>query len=109
MLKIRLVDKALVQNYLCATCLVLTEGLPYEHAVISGSNHYSEVEPPRQHEDRSHRPQRLQTSLTEAQEHSVIAVRKTLLLSLDDLRGVSREFLYDKAPRVALQRCLAAR
>ena len=36
-------------------------------------------------EDRSHRPHRLQTSLTEAQEQIVVAVRKTLLLSLDDL------------------------
>ena len=41
-------------------------------------------------EDRSHRPHRLQTSLTEAQEQIVVAVRKTLLLSLDDLVVVTR-------------------
>ena len=57
-------------------------------------------------EDRSHRPHRLQTSLTEAQEQIVVAVRKTLLLSLDDLVVVTREFLYDKASRAALHRCL---
>ena len=55
-------------------------------------------------EDRSHRPHRLQTSLTEAQEQIVVAVRKTLLLSLDDLVVVTREFLYDKASRAALHR-----
>ena len=48
---------------------------------------------------RSHRPHRLQTSLTEAQEQIVVAVRKTLWLSLGDLLIVTLDFLYDKASR----------
>jgi hypothetical protein len=44
-------------------------------------------------EDRSHTPHRLQTTLTPAQEAVAVAVRKTLLVSLDDLPAVVREFL----------------
>ncbi len=57
-------------------------------------------------DDRSHRPHRLQTSLTEAQEHTVVAVRTTLLLSLDDLLVITRRFLYENASRAAIYRCL---
>ena len=53
---------------------------------------------------RSHRPHRLQTSLTEFQEQIVVAVRKTLWLYLDDLLIVTQEFLYDEASRAVLHR-----
>ncbi len=43
--------------------------------------------------DRSHTPHRLQTTLTPAQEAVAVALRKTLLVSLDDLLAVVREFL----------------
>ena len=42
-------------------------------------------------EDRSHTPHRLQTTLTPAQEAVAVALRKTLLVSLDDLLAVVRE------------------
>ena len=44
-------------------------------------------------EDRSHTPHRLQTTLTPAQEVVAVALRKTLLVSLDDLLAVVWEFL----------------
>lgn len=43
--------------------------------------------------DRSYRPHRLQTTLNPAQEVVAVALRKTLLVSLDDLLAVVREFL----------------
>ena len=44
-------------------------------------------------QDASHRPHRLHTTLTPAQELVVIELRKTLLLPLDDLLAVTREFI----------------
>ena len=41
-------------------------------------------------EDRSHTPHLLQTTLTPAQEAVAVALRKTLLVSLDDLLAVVR-------------------
>ena len=43
--------------------------------------------------DRSHTPHRLQTTLTPAQEAVAVSLRTTLLVSLDDLLAVVREFL----------------
>ena len=57
-------------------------------------------------EDRSHTPHRLQTTLTPAQEVVAVALRKTLLVSLDDLLAVVREFLNPNASRSGLDRCL---
>ena len=57
-------------------------------------------------EDRSHTPHRLQTTLTPAQEAVAVALRKTLLVSLDDLLAVVREFLNPHASRSGLDRCL---
>jgi transposase InsO family protein len=57
-------------------------------------------------EDRSHTPHRLQTTLTPAQEAVAVALRTTLLLSLDDLLAVVREFLNPDASRSGLDRCL---
>jgi len=57
-------------------------------------------------EDRSTRPHRLCTTLTEAQEKVVIELRKLLLLPLDDLLVVVREFIEPRLSRSALDRCL---
>ena len=55
---------------------------------------------------RSHTPHRLQTTLTPAQEAVAVALRKTLLVSLDDLLAVVREFLNPNVSRSGLDRCL---
>jgi hypothetical protein len=57
-------------------------------------------------DDRSHTPQRLQTTLTPAQEAVALALRKTLLVSLDDPLSVVREFLNPNASRSGLDSCL---
>jgi hypothetical protein len=56
--------------------------------------------------DRSHTPHRLQTTLNPAQEAVAVALRKTLLVSLDDLLAVVREFLDPDTSRSGLDRCL---
>src|SRR6056297_902322 len=56
--------------------------------------------------DGSHTPHRLQTTLTPAQEAVAVALRTTLLVSLDDLLTVVREFLNPNASRSGLDRCL---
>ncbi len=56
--------------------------------------------------DRSHRPHRLQTTLSPSQEAIVVALREALLLPLDDLLVVTREFIHSKASRSALHRLL---
>ncbi len=55
--------------------------------------------------DASHRPHRLHTTLTPAQELVVIELRTTLLLPLDDLLAVTREFLNPDVSRSGLDRC----
>lgn len=57
-------------------------------------------------EDRSHRPHRLSTTLSPAQEAIVVELRRLLLLPLDDLLVVMREFIHAEASRSALDRCL---
>jgi len=56
--------------------------------------------------DRSHTPHRLQTTLTPAQEAVVVELRRLLLLPLDDLVAVVKEFIEPKASRSAIHRCL---
>ena len=56
--------------------------------------------------DRSHRPHLLHTTLSPAQEAVVVALRQTLLLPLDDLLAVTREFLNAAVSRSGLDRCL---
>jgi hypothetical protein len=56
--------------------------------------------------DASHTPHRLQTTLTPTQERIVVELRRTLLLPLDDLLAVTREFICPKATRSGLDRCL---
>lgn len=57
-------------------------------------------------EDKSHTPHRLQTTLTPAQEAVAVSLRQTLLLPLDDLLAVVREFLNPNVSRSGLDRCL---
>lgn len=56
--------------------------------------------------DRSHRPHTLATTLTPAQEVLVVELRRTLLLPLDDLLAVTREFINAAVSRSGLDRCL---
>lgn len=56
--------------------------------------------------DRNHTPHRLQTTLTSAQEAVAVALRNTLLMSIDDLLAVVRELLNTEVPRSGLDRCL---
>lgn len=56
--------------------------------------------------DLSHTPHRLQTTLSPAQEAVAVALRTTLLLPLDDLLAVVREFLNPDVSRSGLDRCL---
>jgi transposase-like protein len=57
-------------------------------------------------QDRRHTPHRLQTTLTLAQKAVAVALLKTLLVSLDDLLAVVREFLNPNVSRSGLDRCL---
>jgi transposase InsO family protein len=56
--------------------------------------------------DRSHTAHRLQTRLTPEQEAIVVYLRRALLLPLDDLLAVTREFLCPDVSRSGLDRCL---
>src|SRR5512137_660532 len=57
-------------------------------------------------EDASHRPHTLHTTLSSAQEAIVVYLRQQLLLPLDDLLVVTREFLNPDVSRSGLDRCL---
>jgi len=57
-------------------------------------------------EDKSHRPHRLQTTLSEREEEIVIQLRTSLLLPLDDLVVVTRKFINPAASRSGISRCL---
>ncbi|THU04163.1 transposase family protein, partial [Lampropedia puyangensis] len=57
-------------------------------------------------EDRSHTAHRLQTTMNTAQEAIAVHLRKSLLLSLDDLLAVMREFVCPDVSRSGLGRCL---
>ncbi len=56
--------------------------------------------------DRSHRPHKMHTTLSPVQEEIVVELRKTLLLPLDDLLVVTRQFINPNASRSGLSRCL---
>lgn len=57
-------------------------------------------------EDRPIMPKTLHTTLSREEEWIVVELRKTLLLPLDDLLVVTREFLNPKVSRSGLDRCL---
>ncbi|NRB39854.1 MAG: helix-turn-helix domain-containing protein [Pseudomonadales bacterium] len=56
--------------------------------------------------DESNTPKQLNTTLTLAQEYVVVELRQRLLLSLDELLAVCREFINPCVSRAGLQRCL---
>ena len=56
--------------------------------------------------DLSHTPHKLQTTLSPAQEAVAVTLRTTLLLPLDDLLAVVREFLNPHVSRSGLDRCM---
>lgn len=57
-------------------------------------------------EDASHAPQKLNTTLSAVQEYVVVELRKSLLLSLDELLQLTREFINADVSRAGLARCL---
>jgi transposase InsO family protein len=57
-------------------------------------------------EDLSHRPHKLNTTLTPAQEAIAVELRCMALLPLDDLLAVVREFINPDVSRAGLDRCL---
>jgi transposase InsO family protein len=57
-------------------------------------------------QDRSHRPHQLATTLSPVQELLAVELRRTLLLPLDDLLAVIREFINADVSRSGLDRCL---
>ena len=57
-------------------------------------------------QDRSHRPHKLSTTLTPGEEAVAVELRRTLLLPLDDLLVVTREFINAAVSRSGLDRCL---
>ena len=56
--------------------------------------------------DRSHTPHGLQTTLSATQEAVAVVLRRTLLVLIDDLLAVVREFLNPEVSRSGLDRCL---
>ena len=56
--------------------------------------------------DASHTPKQLNTTLSEAQEYVVVELRTRLLLSLDELLAVCKQFINPHVSRAGLQRCL---
>jgi len=56
--------------------------------------------------DASHTAHRLQTTLEPIQEAIVVELRRTLLLPLDDLLVITREFVNPEVSRAGLNRCL---
>lgn len=58
------------------------------------------------HNDASHVPKQLNTTLSEAQEYVVVELRTRLLLSLDEVLAVCKQFINANVSRAGLQRCL---
>jgi transposase InsO family protein len=57
-------------------------------------------------EDKSHRPKHIKSSLSELQQSIIVMIRTTLLLPIDDLLAIAREFVIPDLSRSALDRCL---
>jgi transposase InsO family protein len=57
-------------------------------------------------EDRSHRPHQLSTTMSDVQEAIAVELRRSLLLPLDDLLVITREFICKDVSRSGLTRCL---
>jgi len=56
--------------------------------------------------DKSHRPKTIASKLSPLQEHVVVELRRYLLLPLDHLLQVVREYIHPDISRSALDRCL---
>jgi hypothetical protein len=57
-------------------------------------------------EDASHTPHTLNTTLTHVQEYVIVELRKSLLVSLDDLVVIAQEYIHPGASRAGIARCL---
>jgi transposase InsO family protein len=57
-------------------------------------------------EDASHQPHHLQTTLSRSEELIVIELRRTLLLSLDDLTAITKAYINSAASRAGIGRLL---
>ena len=57
-------------------------------------------------EDASHRPHNLQTTLSRQEELLVVELRKTLLLSLDDLTAITKAYINPAVSRAGIARLL---
>lgn len=57
-------------------------------------------------EDASHRPHNMQTTLSRSQEILVVELRRLLLLSLDDLVAIVKEYIHSGASRPGIGRLL---
>ncbi len=57
-------------------------------------------------EDASHKPLHLRTTLSPVQEYAAVELRKSLLLSLDELLQVIHEYINPDVSRAGLARCL---
>ena len=57
-------------------------------------------------QDASHRPHRMATTLSRPQELLVVELRRTVLLSLDDLVAITRAHIHPQASRAAIGRLL---
>lgn len=56
--------------------------------------------------DLPHTPHTLKTTLSEGEEWIVVELRKTLLLSLDDLTFIAKTYINPRASRSGIGRCL---
>ena len=57
-------------------------------------------------DDASHKPKKLNTTLSPAQEYVVVELRKRFLFSIDELLAICQSFINADVTRSGLQRCL---
>ena len=86
-----------------ASSASLTEVAESYNITVATARKWRQREDP---QDRSHRPHKLSTTLNPAQELLTVELRRTLLLPLDDLLVVIREFINPDVSRSGLDRCL---
>ena len=86
-----------------ASSAPLTEVAECYNITVATARKWRQRENP---QDRSHRPHKLSTTLSPVQELLTVELRRTLLLPLDDLLVVIREFINSEVSRSGLDRCL---
>ena len=84
-------------------------GLAVQHHGCHRSQVQSKCKGREDSQDWSHRPHILKTTLTPAQELLVVELRRMVLLPLDDLLAITREFINAAVSRSGLDRCLRQR